>query len=85
MTKQEIFDRVSAILQENFDIAPSAIMPQSRLAEDLDIDSIDAVDLLVKLKPVVPKRLPPDAFKSVRTLQDVVDALYNSLNDPAQA
>ncbi len=82
MTKQEIFDRLSAILQETFDIDAGRIKPESRLYEDLDIDSIDAVDLIVKLKPIVGKRLQPEAFKAVRTLQDVVDALHTALNTP---
>ncbi|MFC4160458.1 acyl carrier protein [Chitinimonas lacunae] len=83
MTKQEMFDRLSAILQETFSIDAARIKPESRLYEDLDIDSIDAVDLIVKLKPLVGKRLQPDAFKSVRTLQDVVDALDGLVNEPA--
>lgn len=83
MTKQEMFDRLSEILQETFSIDPERIRPESRLYEDLDIDSIDAVDLIVKLKPLVGKRLQPDAFKSVRTLQDVVDALDGLVNQPA--
>jgi acyl carrier protein len=82
MTKQEIFDRLSAILQETFDIDAGRIKPESRLYEDLDIDSIDAVDLIVKLKPIAGKRLQPEAFKAVRTLQDVVDALHTALNTP---
>ncbi len=76
MTQQEIFERLSSILQETFDIAPERITPQARLNEDLDIDSIDAVDLIVKLRPLIGKRLQPEAFKNVRTLQDVVDALH---------
>lgn len=85
MTKQELFERLSAILQETFDIEPARITPEARLNEDLDIDSIDAVDLLVRLKPVAGKRLQPEVFKSVRTLQDVVDALHGLLNDAAAA
>lgn len=83
MTKQEIFERLSAILQETFDIEADRIRPESRLYEDLDIDSIDAVDLIVKLKPLAGKRLQPDAFKSVRTLQDVVDALFALMEETA--
>lgn len=81
MTQQELFNHLAAILHETFDIDPALIKPESRLNEDLDIDSIDAVDLIVKLKPLVGKRLQPDAFKSVRTLQDVVDAVHGLLND----
>ncbi len=80
MTKQELFDHLVVILQETFDIDAANIHPESRLYEDLDIDSIDAVDLLVKLKPIVGKRLQPDAFKLVRTIQDVVDAVHSLLD-----
>ncbi len=82
MTQQEIFERLSSILQETFDISPERITPQARLNEDLDIDSIDAVDLIVKLRPLVGKRLQPEAFKNVRTLQDVVDALHTLISKP---
>lgn len=85
MTKQELFDHLVVILQETFDIDSANIKPESRLYEDLDIDSIDAVDLLVKLKPIVGKRLQPDVFKQVRTLQDVVDALHGLLDGASAA
>ena len=75
MSNQEIFERLKAILIESFDIEADRIHPQARLYDDLDIDSIDAVDLIVKLKPLVGKRLQPEAFKAVRSLQDVIDAL----------
>ncbi|HEY9103757.1 acyl carrier protein [Chitinimonas sp.] len=82
MTKQEIYDRLSVILQETFDIDPASIKPDARLSDDLDIDSIDAVDLLVKLKPIAGRSLQPEVFKAVRTLQDVVEAVYALLNTP---
>ena len=79
MTDQEIFDRLRSILVETFDIEAEHITLQARLYDDLDIDSIDAVDLIVKLKPLVGKRLQPEAFKAVRTVQDVIDALQGLL------
>ena len=62
---------------------PERISPSASLRDDLDIDSIDAVDLIVQLKPIVGKRLQPDAFKSVRTVQDSVDALHHLAHDSA--
>jgi acyl carrier protein len=79
MTKLELFERLRSILIETFDTDPEKIVAQARLYEDLDIDSIDAVDLIVKLRPLLGKRLQPEAFKSVRTLQNVVDALHQLL------
>ncbi len=83
MTKDDIFARIVTILQETFDIDAAVVTPASRLYDDLEIDSIDAVDLIVQLKPLVGKRLQPDAFKSVRTVQDVVDALHALVSSPA--
>jgi acyl carrier protein len=84
MNKNEIYDKVQAILSESFGISPQDITPQARLYEDLEIDSIDAVDLIVQLKPLVGKRLQPEVFKSVRNVQDVVDALHSLLQDQAR-
>ncbi|MBQ0933978.1 acyl carrier protein [Ideonella paludis] len=80
MTKDEIFQTIVNTLQETFEIEASRVTPDARLYEDLDIDSIDAVDLIVQLKPLVGRRLQPEAFKSVRTVQDVVDALHGLMH-----
>ena len=80
MNKEAIYARIVEILQETFDIDPARITPEARLYDDLDIDSIDAVDLIVQLKPLAGKRLNAEAFKSVRTIQDVVDALHQLIN-----
>ncbi|CAN7494578.1 acyl carrier protein [Acidovorax sp. LjRoot66] len=85
MNKEAIYERIAAILRETFEIDAARITPEARLYDDLDIDSIDAVDLIVQLKPWVGKRLNADAFKSVRTVQDVVDALHRLVNDAAPA
>ena len=76
MSKQELFERIAAILHQHFEIDPARITPASLLRDDLDIDSIDAVDLIVQLKPILGGNLQPDAFKSVRTVQDIVDAVH---------
>ena len=83
MTKDDILAKVAEILQQTFEIDPARITPEAKLVDDLDIDSIDAVDLIVQLKPLVGKRLQPEAFKSVRTVQDVVDALYGLATESA--
>jgi acyl carrier protein len=79
MTKEEIFARLSAVLQESFSIPPERITLGALLNEDLDIDSIDAVDIMVQLRSLTERRLQPEAFRMVRTLGDVVDALHAHL------
>ncbi len=83
MTKNELFDRIVTILHDSFEIEPARITPEARLYDDLDSDSIDAVDLIVQLKPLLGRSLQPDAFKSVRTVQDIVDVLYGLIRDQA--
>ncbi len=81
MHKEEIYQHLVRIMDETFGIDPAKITPQAELRDDLDIDSIDAVDLLVQMKQLTGKRLQPEAFKSVRTVQDVVDALHTLLQE----
>ena len=78
-TKEEIYPWVANLLHEMFELDKARITPQANLYTDLDIDSIDAVELAGKFKDVTGKRLSPETFKSVRTVQDVVDALAGLL------
>lgn len=75
MTKEDIYPTMVDVLHEMFELDKSKITLDANLYSDLDIDSIDAVDLAVKLKELTGKRLQPEVFKSVRTVRDVVDAL----------
>ena len=79
-TPEEIYRRMLVVMEELFDIDPQQVSLQSRLYEDLDIDSIDAVDLIVELKKITGKKLQPDDFKSVRSVQDMVDSVYRLLH-----
>lgn len=74
--KAEILEQLRAILTELCDIEPGDIKPESTLYEELDMDSIDAIDLVVKLQEMTGKKVKPEEFKSVRTVQDVVDSIY---------
>jgi acyl carrier protein len=85
MTNEEILQRIKDIMSEVFDIDASRVVPEARLRDDLDIDSIDAVDLIVQLKPLVGRRMQPEAFKSVRTIGDVVDAIQLLVSGDAPA
>lgn len=63
------------MLHEMFELDKSKITVDAHLYSDLNIDSIDAVDLAVRLKELTGKRLQPEVFKNIRTVGDVVDAL----------
>jgi acyl carrier protein len=76
MTREDILQKIQDILTEEFEIEKSAVVPQAKLYEDLELDSIDAVDLLVKMKGLIPGKIDPESFKKAVTVQDVVDILY---------
>ena len=74
-SKEEIYAKVVEVLSGTFKLDPASIQPESNLYSDLDIDSIDAIDLLVKMQQMSGRRMKPEAFKNARTVQDVVDAI----------
>jgi acyl carrier protein len=83
MSKDELYNWVVDLLAEMFELDKSKLSLQSNLYADLDIDSIDAVDLAVKLKQLTGKRLQPEVFKTIRTIDDVVNALADLASEQA--
>ena len=79
MTETEILERIRAIFQENFAIEPARVTPQAHLFDELDLDSIDAVDLAIKLQEMTGRRIKPEEFKQVRTVGDVISAIESLL------
>ncbi|MEQ1801096.1 MAG: acyl carrier protein [Gammaproteobacteria bacterium] len=71
----ELFEKIRDVLAEEFEIPRDSIVRNANLYQDLGIDSIDAVDLIVRLREITGKQVPPDRFKSVRTIGDVIAVL----------
>jgi acyl carrier protein len=82
-TRDEIFTELKSLLVKLFEVSPDQVVPEAHLYKDLDIDSIDAVDLMMHLKELTGKKIQPEQFKHVRTVQDVVDAVANLLGERA--
>ena len=83
MNKQEIFEHIVRILDENFSIEAARVTPEAKLYDDLDIDSIDAVDLIDHIKRQTGKKIAAEEFKAVRTVNDVVEAVYRLVQPAA--
>nr|WP_280954592.1 acyl carrier protein [Shewanella sp. WXL01] len=75
VTRQQIFDLIKDAMVELFELEPEEVTAEANLFEDLDLDSIDAVDLVVFLQNKTDTNFEAEMFKSVRTVQDVVDAV----------
>ncbi len=80
VSKAEVLATLSRYLQDMFDVPAEKIAPTARLFDDLDLDSIDAVDLVVKLQEYTGKKIAPAEFKSVRTIGDVVEKVHAQLS-----
>jgi acyl carrier protein len=83
MLPQDVFKALKDTLVEQFDIDPSKVTPEARLYEDLDLDSIDAVDMIIKLQEMTGRKVSPEDFKSVRTVADVQQVIEKLLAAPA--
>lgn len=81
LTDEEILSRLRTILHDTFEIEPERVTLQAHLFEELDLDSIDAVDLAIQLQRMTGKRIKSEDFKTVRTVGDVVAAVHTLLND----
>ena len=73
ISKADIESQLQHYLVTMFEISPEKITRDARLFEDLDLDSIDEVDLIVKLQDLTGRKFKPEEFKSVRTVGDLID------------
>lgn len=80
-TREEIANSIKDILSEEFECEKSAISDSTNLFTELDLDSIDAVDLVVRLQQKTKKRVNPEDFKKIRTFGEVVDIVEKLVNE----
>jgi Acyl carrier protein len=83
-TKDYVYQHITRILQEQFDLDPASMTPETDLRADLDIDSIDAVNILIELKSLTSKKVAIENFHQIKTIGDLTDAVFNLLNEDGQ-
>jgi acyl carrier protein len=76
LSRDDIYQKLTTYLEEMFEVPPEKVSLDARLYEDLDLDSIDAVDLVIRLQELTNRKFNPQEFKSVRTVGDVVDRVH---------
>ena len=80
-TREEIFDGLRDMLETDFEIDRNLITMEALLGEDLDFDSIDAIDMIAQLQRQLKCRFTPEDCKAVKTVGDVVDIISSRLQD----
>jgi acyl carrier protein len=79
MTKDQILARVQEILVESFELDVAAVRPDAHLIDDLDLDSIDAIDLAVELESETGLDVSEEELRQIRVVQDIVDLVHDHL------
>lgn len=79
VTELQIFEHLKEVLSTTFEIDPADVTLEANLFDDLDLDSIDAVDLAIKVQEFTGKRVKPAEFKSIRTVGDAVATIRRLL------
>ncbi len=75
LSSEPILELLRSSFTELFEIDHARVVPAARLGEDLEIDSIDAVDLIERVRRVIGRKVSPEDFRSVRTVSDMVTAI----------
>ncbi|MBR2982304.1 MAG: acyl carrier protein [Kiritimatiellae bacterium] len=75
MTREEIESKIKEILVADFELDGQKLVPEAKLFEDLDLDSIDAVDMVVRLQQLTGLKVKAEDFKQIRTLGDITDVV----------
>ena len=75
MKKEALVEEVKIILTEKFEIEESKITLDSNIVTDLDLDSIDIIDLIVTLNNMLKLNVSAADFKDKRTLSEILDVI----------
>lgn len=78
-TKEEIYTFLSGVLNEQFEVDESSVHYDALLYDDLDIDSIDAINLVIELKQFTKTKINIENFHEIRTVGDIVNAVHSFL------
>jgi acyl carrier protein len=79
--RDAILGELRATLVELFELDPARITLDARLYDDLEIDSIDAIDLMDRLRRQTGRKIASERFRSVRTVSDLVETIHQLVNE----
>lgn len=82
---QEIIGKINGFLVEEFEVEPSAIIPEANLKEVLELDSLDYIDLVVVIENNFSFKVKPEDFTNIATFQDFYDYIISRVNTKATA
>lgn len=69
------FEKIQAIIAEEMDLDVESITPESTFVEDLGADSLDVIQIVIKIEKEFDIEIPDDAVQNISTVQDAVDQI----------
>jgi len=85
MERAEIISIINEFLQEDFEVAESAITPDANIKDTLDLDSLDYVDLVVSIESNFGFKVRPEDFQKMITIQDFYDYVSSKVEEKTLA
>lgn len=85
MDKNSIVEKINNFLAEEFEIEVSTITPEGSLAETLELDSLDYIDLVVAIESNFGFKVKPEDFTGIRTFQDLYEYIFSRIEDKVDA
>jgi len=77
----KIVEVINKVLEEEFEIDPELLTPESLLYEDIGLDSLDAVDLIVMVDKKLGVRIDEEKARSLKSLEDVYKIIDDLLKE----
>ena len=75
------FDKLKAIIVEQFDVDEALVTPEADMQEDLGIDSLDVVDLIVIISEEFDIEIPDEAVDNIKTVGDIVSYIESATSE----
>lgn len=82
MTRQHIFDKLTDIIADIKEISPDTVHPQSRMIDDLGMDSLDLVALVMSIEEEFDLEIEDEEAERVATVDDVCQTIYLMTQEP---
>lgn len=77
MKREEVVEQIRQIMIEGFEVEPELLTPDAKLFDDLELDSLDAVDMVVSIEKRFGCRIPETEARAMTVLGDIYDYVAN--------
>ncbi len=81
MDKQALIKEINQVMIDGFELDPDKLKPEAKIVEDLELDSLDAIDMLVFLEEKINIKVDAETFRTVRTLDDVYNVVEKVIQE----